>query len=87
MIVLVLLWSIGYFFANLFQCLPIESNWSGNGVSSTCVEELTMYISECWTDVIMDGKSFEEGLRLSLAKIISSDDTIASLAYCTKILC
>ncbi|KAI4146133.1 MAG: hypothetical protein LQ340_006034 [Diploschistes diacapsis] len=54
LITIVLLWSVGYFFANLFECKPIEANWVANGVSSTCVDELTMYISESWTDVFTD---------------------------------
>lgn len=51
-----LLWSVGYFFANLFQCVPLQDNWAGNGADGRCVDELKLYISECWTDVLLDGK-------------------------------
>lgn len=53
---LVSAWSIGYFFANLLECLPISQSWAsapGQG-NPKCIDALPMYFSQVYSDVGLD---------------------------------
>ena len=57
MIAVVLMWTIAFFFANLFQCWPIWINWYGAGGSADqCINTNTMYLVQAWSDVLTDRK-------------------------------
>ena len=57
MIVLMIGWTIAFFFANLFQCMPISQNWTGyGGTVDTCINTVDMYLGQAYSDVISDGK-------------------------------
>lgn len=57
MIGLMVAWTIAFFFANLFQCVPIWENWVNyNSTTDTCIDELSMYLGQAYSDVISDGK-------------------------------
>ena len=55
MVAIVSMWTIAFFFAHLLECVPIEANSGSNGLESTCVNEIPMYIGETWSDMITDG--------------------------------
>ncbi len=57
MIGLMIGWTIAFFFANLFQCIPISQNWADPGVTvETCINTVDMYLGQAYSDVISDGK-------------------------------
>ena len=57
MIAIVLVWTIGFFFANLFQCWPLRVNWTGFGSSEQqCMNTNVMYLAQAWSDVLTDCK-------------------------------
>ena len=57
MIGLMIGWTIAFFFANLFQCVPIWENWTGyGGTVETCINTVDMYLGQAYSDVISDGK-------------------------------
>ena len=57
MIGLMIGWTIAFFFANLFQCMPISENWTGyGGTVETCINTVDMYLGQAYSDVISDGK-------------------------------
>ena len=42
--------------ANLFQCLPIATNWIGLGATpEACIDTNPMYIGQAWSDIFTDG--------------------------------
>lgn len=50
------MWSVGYFFANLLECLPISQSWAsapGQG-NPACIDALPMYFSQVYSDVALD---------------------------------
>ena len=52
MIGFVFLWTIGFLFADLFQCIPISVNWTGWGnVEGKCIDVNRMMIAQAWSDV------------------------------------
>lgn len=57
MIGLMIGWTIAFFFANLFQCIPIWQNWIGyGGTVDTCINTIDMYLGQAYSDVLSDGK-------------------------------
>ncbi len=51
----VFLWTVGYFFSNLFQCWPIATNWTWWGFSKDlCINTNMMILSQSWSDVFTD---------------------------------
>lgn len=56
MIVLIAMWTIAFFFANFFQCVPLYINWVGEGVTDqNCIDETSLYIGQAYSDIISDG--------------------------------
>ena len=53
---LVTAWIITFFFANLFECMPISTNWTGTGGAPPpiCINETPMYYAEAYSDVATD---------------------------------
>ena len=46
MITLMIGWTIAFFFANLFQCMPIWENWVGwGGTAEMCMNTVDMYLA------------------------------------------
>lgn len=57
MIAVVLVWTIAFFFANLFQCWPLWIDWTGFGSTElNCINTNIMYLAQAWSDVLTDGK-------------------------------
>ena len=56
MVVVVIAWTIAFFFANLLQCIPISLNWTFTGIQGGCINEIQMYIANAWSDIWTDGK-------------------------------
>ena len=55
MITIIVIWTIGFFFANLLQCYPISENWTGlGGTATTCIDENMMYLGQAFSDAITD---------------------------------
>ena len=50
---IVLLWTIAFFFASLFQALPISKNWFPEEPGHT-VDELSMYLALACTELVLD---------------------------------
>ena len=56
MVVVVNLWTVAFFFANLLQCYPISVNWTGWGAAlNSCINTNAMFLAQAWSDVITDG--------------------------------
>ena len=56
-ITLIVAWTIAFFFANLFQCVPIYINWQGEGATEqNCIDETSMYLAQAWSDVWTDSE-------------------------------
>ena len=67
MIVITIIWTVAFFFANLLQCIPIWINWTGEGVTAeNCIDETTMYLAQAWSDVFTDGKYLKWNPKPSL---------------------
>lgn len=61
MTAIITLWTIAFFFANMFQCVPIWINWVGEGVTpDNCIHETEMYLGQAWSDVLTDGSYSEQ---------------------------
>ena len=57
MIAVVLVWTIAFFFANLFQCWPLWINWFEFGATfENCINTNVMYLAQAWSDVLTDCK-------------------------------
>ncbi|KAF1962133.1 hypothetical protein CC80DRAFT_154805 [Byssothecium circinans] len=57
LIVLVSAWIIGFFFANLFECVPIKEafvNAPGMGGNPKCIDALPMYLAQVYSDAVLD---------------------------------
>ncbi|CAD6582042.1 MAG: hypothetical protein ASARMPRED_000769 [Alectoria sarmentosa] len=55
MIMIIVIWTVTFFFANLLQCYPISENWTGLGGSAdTCIDENMMYLGQAFSDAITD---------------------------------
>jgi hypothetical protein len=54
LILLSIAWAITFFFANLFQCLPISASWYAFGRGDHCISEIPMYLAQAYSDVIVD---------------------------------
>ena len=55
MITIIVIWTVGFFFANMLQCYPISVNWTGlAGSADTCIDENMMYLGQAFSDVITD---------------------------------
>ncbi len=51
----VFVWTVGYFFSNLFQCWPIATNWTWFGFSKDlCINTNMMILSQSWSDIFTD---------------------------------
>ena len=52
MIGFVFLWTVGFLFANIFQCIPISVGWTGWGnEEGKCIDVNRMMIAQAWSDV------------------------------------
>ena len=59
MIAVVLIWTVGFFFASLFQCWPIWVSWTGFGANTeNCVDTNALYLAQAWSDVLTDCKRY-----------------------------
>jgi hypothetical protein len=57
LIALVSAWVIAFFFANLFECIPISEafvNAPGMGGNPKCIDAIPMYLAQVYSDVIFD---------------------------------
>ncbi|KAJ4296368.1 hypothetical protein N0V90_006413 [Kalmusia sp. IMI 367209] len=57
LIALVIIWMIGFFFANMFECVPIREafvNAPGMGGNPKCIKALPMYLAQVYSDAILD---------------------------------
>ncbi|CAD6584913.1 MAG: hypothetical protein ASARMPREDX12_001790 [Alectoria sarmentosa] len=55
MIAVVLIWTVAFFFANLFQCWPLWIDWTGFGSTvDNCIDTNAMYLAQAWSDVLTD---------------------------------
>jgi hypothetical protein len=56
MIFVVTGWTISFFFANLFECTPIESLWTLKPSDKRhCIQQLKMFLAQAYADVVTDG--------------------------------
>lgn len=57
LLVLITIWGISFFFAQLFDCIPIAGNWDrvlGRYSDAKCINPIPMFYSLAATDVIVD---------------------------------
>ena len=55
MVAVVLVWTVTFFFANLFQCWPLWINWTDFGSTvENCINTNVMYLAQAWSDVLTD---------------------------------
>ena len=55
MIIIIVIWTVGFFFASMLQCYPISENWTGlGGTVETCIDENMMYLGQAFSDSITD---------------------------------
>lgn len=56
-----ILWTISFFFSNLFECKNPAYNWFEYGAQDGyCIsDENTMYLAQAWIDAFTDRESFE----------------------------
>jgi hypothetical protein len=57
LIALVSAWVIAFFFANLFECIPISEafvNAPDMGGNPKCIDAIPMYLAQVYSDVILD---------------------------------
>lgn len=48
-------WTVAFFFANLFQCWPLWINWTYFGATAeNCIDTNIMYLAQAWSDVLTD---------------------------------
>lgn len=49
---LVFTWTVGFFFAEVFQCVPFSVNWTGWGnMPGKCIDVNRMMLAQAWSDV------------------------------------
>ena len=73
MIVLMIGWTIAFFFANLLQCTPIRQNWTGyGGTVDACINTVDMYLGQAYSDVISDGKYPQSNLAKRSSCLVTS---------------
>ena len=54
---LIFIWTVGFFFSNLLQCLPFDVNWTDWGFQEgACFDTNMLFIAQAWSDVFTDGK-------------------------------
>lgn len=57
MIIVTSAWTVAFFFANLFQCLPFSLNWTEFGLTvDQCTNTQRLGHAQIWSDVVTDGK-------------------------------
>ena len=49
----VIAWNITFFFASLFECLPIASNWDPT-IPHQCIDLRSMFLAEGALDMVLD---------------------------------
>lgn len=50
-------WTVAFYYANLYQCLPLWINWTGFGYTvENCINPTTLDLAQAWPDVLIDGK-------------------------------
>ena len=77
MAIITTIWTVAFFFANLFQCMPISINWTGlGGTVENCIVTDQMYLAQAWSDVFTDGKRSS----LHADKLASNDLQVAILS-------
>ncbi|KAF2496998.1 hypothetical protein BU16DRAFT_526054 [Lophium mytilinum] len=58
LIALVSMWMIGYFFANLLECVPISHSFiNAPGINldrKHCIDAVPMYLSQVYSDLVLD---------------------------------
>ncbi|KAI4091471.1 MAG: hypothetical protein L6R37_007734 [Teloschistes peruensis] len=54
------LWTVGFFFSELLQCVPISANWKGFGFDpAACgVNANVMIMAQTWSDIATNGQNF-----------------------------
>ena len=57
MITITFFWTIDFFFAFLFQCWPLWTNWTDFGATSeNCIDTNMVYLAHAWSDVLTNCK-------------------------------
>ena len=52
MIGLTCVWTIGFFFSEMLQCIPFSVNWSKYGnLPGLCLDVNRMMLAQAWSDV------------------------------------
>lgn len=57
LIVLVCVWMVAFLFANMFECIPITEafvNAPGLGGNPNCIDAVPMYLSQVYSDAVLD---------------------------------
>lgn len=57
MIFLCTVWTISFFFANMFECLPISDAFLhalGTVHNENCIDAIPMYLVQAYSDVVLD---------------------------------
>jgi hypothetical protein len=56
MFAIIFFWTVGFFFSNLLQCWPIDTNWNSQGGTATdaCIQATEMYLGQAYSDVLTD---------------------------------
>jgi hypothetical protein len=50
-------WTISFFFANLFECMPISNAFIhalGTVYNARCIDAIPMYLTQAYADVVLD---------------------------------
>lgn len=48
-------WTVAFFFANLFQCWPLWIDWTNFGFNyANCINTNLMYLAQAWSDFLTD---------------------------------
>ena len=50
-------WTVAFFFSNMFECVPIHEAWRnapGLGGNPHCVDAVPMYLTQVYSDVVID---------------------------------
>lgn len=55
LIVITFIWTTSFFFANMFKCSPIYAELVPDPPeTSTCIDETKMFLSQAYSDVVLD---------------------------------
>ena len=79
MVVLVSIWTVAFFIANVLQCFPISVNWTGWGASAdSCINTNAMFLAQAWSDVLTDGNCLVAIWRRQGSDKLNSYDSLTA---------